>query len=325
MKPIYIIAFIILLIVVSLPRFNWRNLPEPLNQFVGAKPFDVEQYEKYVEFFRGDISLKDELEAPFSYRPFVPFLASILPFDALTSINIINLLIISIGLIHLSLLLKHFGFDEKLISIGCLLFIFSFPLFYYTTSGYIDASVVGILLIMSFYLFTDRNVLFIISFVIGVLIKETVIVFLPVATVYFLLKKNMHKRYAKIITIIIAYLIIEAAVRYLAPQKTLYFWKPSTEILSDNLSRIKTYLSLILTMGLPFLLTILFLLSKYRSTIQREIFYSLSAGLLFSFLIWLYSVFSAYSDGRQVWISYAFTIPLSLFYLKSISENKKIR
>lgn len=145
-----LILLLILLNIIALPRFNWRDLPQPLNQFVGEKPFDVIQYEKYVEFFRGTKNVANELEGPFSYRPLVPLLASVLPFKPNTSINLINLFFLTLGLIYHLRLLRLFGFIENQIIIGVLLFILSFPMFYYATSGYIDGSLIGILTISAY-------------------------------------------------------------------------------------------------------------------------------------------------------------------------------
>lgn len=183
-----LILLLILLNIIALPRFNWRDLPQPLNQFVGEKPFDVIQYEKYVEFFRGTKNVANELEGPFSYRPLVPLLASVLPFKPNTSINLINLFFLTLGLIYHLRLLRLFGFIENQIIIGALLFILSFPMFYYATSGYIDGSLVGILTVSAYYLFADKYSLFIVIFVLGILVKETIIILLPVYLVQFLIK-----------------------------------------------------------------------------------------------------------------------------------------
>lgn len=303
--------------LIALPRFNWRDLPQPFNQFVGEKPFDVEQYEKYVEYFRGDKKLADELEGPFSYRPFIPLLASLLPFEPITSVNLFNLFFLTIGLIYLIKLQSQFGFNEKEIIISCLIFIISFPLFYYATSGYIDASLIGIMMIANYYLMTDRFYLFILSFTIGIFIKETIIILLPVSTVYFLIKEKTRFKFVKISIPILLYFTIVGIIRNLAPQKEMYVWKPSYVILQFNLLRIKTYLSFILTLGIPGLLSFYILFTEKRKNIPKEIFYPLFVGIIFSILLWLYSLFAAYSDGRQLWTSYVFAVPLSSYLLAS--------
>lgn len=325
MKIYKLIFLLILMYLVALPRFNWRPLPSPFNSFVGGKPFDVEQYEIYVEYFRGKTHLASELEGPFSYRPLVSFLASFLPFDPLTSINLVNLALLSVGLIYLFKLLSGFKFQDKSILIGLITFIVSFPLFYYTTSGYIDASLIGILLVTNYYLFQNKYYQFILSFLIGIFIKETIIIMLPVAFVYFLLNDKSKNKLVKIILPFILYIITVIVIRTVVPQqKENYIWLPTFEILIDNLSRVKTYLSFILTLGVPGILSISVIFSEKKKNISGELLLPLITGFFFSLLLWFYSLFSAYSDGRQLWTSYTYTIPLMLliFNLKYSSKNK---
>ncbi|MGQ9798938.1 MAG: hypothetical protein ACUVRG_06550, partial [Ignavibacterium sp.] len=296
-----LLLLIFLMFLIALPRFNWGDLPQPLNKFVGEKPFDVEQYEKYVKYFRGDKNLADELEGPFSYRPLVPLFASLLPLEPLTSINLVNLFFLTLGLIYLIKLQLKLGFNEKEIIIGCLIFIISFPLFYYSTSGYIDASLIGVMMISNYYLMTNRYSLFTLLFTFGIFIKETIVILLPVSTVYYLMKEKTRIKFVKISVPIILYLIIVGVIRNLAPQKEIYVWKPSYEILHYNLLRIKTYISFILTLGIPGLLSFYIVFTDKRKNIPKEILYPFLIGIAFSILLWIYSLFAAYSDGRQIW------------------------
>lgn len=321
MKLNKLIFLILLLIIISLPRFNWRPLPEPLNKFVGGKPFDVEQYEKYVEYFRGNTNLVSELEGPFSYRPMVPFLASYLPFDALTSINIINLIFLVIGLVYLKRFLIYLEFEEKWVLLGQILFIVSFPHFYYSTSGYIDASVLGILSITMYYLFLNKYFHFLLSFLIGIFIKETVMIILPVAVVYFLLRDSVKNKILKISIPLFLYISTIIIIRISVPQKENYIWNPSFEIFMSNLGRVKTYLTFIFTFGIPGILSLLLIFSGVRKKISRNLLFPLITGFVFSILLWIYSLFAAYSDGRQIWTSYIFTIPLSLLFIEKKFNN----
>lgn len=309
------------MLLIALPRFNWGDLPQPLNNFVGEKPFDIEQYEKYVKYFRGDKNLADELEGPFSYRPLVPLLASLLPLEPLTSINLVNMFFLTLGLIYLIKLQLKLGFNEKEIIITGLVFTISFPLFYYTTSGYIDASLIGIMLLSNYYLMTNRYSLFILLFTLGIFIKETIVILLPVSTVYYLMKEKTRIKFVKISIPIILYLIIVGVIRNLAPQKEIYIWKPSYDILYYNLLRIKTYITFILTLGVPGLLSFYIVITEKRKNIPKEIFYPLLTGIAFSILLWIYSLFAAYSDGRQLWTSYVFAVPLTSYLFASWSKH----
>ncbi|WP_337864990.1 hypothetical protein [Ignavibacterium sp.] len=318
-----LIPLLLLLYLVVLPRFNWRDLPQPFNQFVGEKPFDVVQYQKYVQFFRGNKNVANELEGPFSYRPLVPLLASVIPFQSNTSINLINLFFLTLGLIYLLRLLRLFGFNENQSIIGGLFFILSFPLFYYATSGYIDGSLLGILLISTYYLFDDKYFLFILTFTLGIFIKETIIILLPVAIIEFMIKEKSKIKFLKVIIPVLLYFLVIVLIRKIAPHKESYVWKPSIDILIYNLVRVKTYLSFLLTFGIPGLLATYLIITKKIQMISKEISYPILAGFLFSFLLWLYSLFAAYSDGRQLWITYVFSIPLALFVIQHREKNAK--
>lgn len=278
-----LILLLILLYLIALPRFNWRDLPRPLNQFVGEKPFDVIQYEKYVEFSRGNKNIANELEGLFSYRPIVPLLASVLPFKPNTSINLINLIFLTLGLIYHLRLLRLFGFNENQSIIGALLFILSFPMFYYATSGYIDGSLVGIFTVSAYYLFADKYSLFIVIFVLGILVKETIIILLPVYLVQFLIKDKSRIEFLKVIIPIVLYLVVIVLIREFAPHKESYVRKPSTDILLYNLVRAKTYLSFILTFGIPGFLAAYLIITKKLQMIKKEILYPLLTGLCLVF------------------------------------------
>jgi len=121
MKLAHLIFFILSLIIVTLPRFNWGELG-PLKSLVGVKPFDVEQYILYTDYFRGEKN-STVLESPFAYRPLVPFLASFLPYKAFTSINLVNLIFLILTLFPLIGLLRH-------LNVRCLFF----PFLYFTTA-----------------------------------------------------------------------------------------------------------------------------------------------------------------------------------------------
>lgn len=323
MKSFLLTATLILLLVfVSLPRFNWRPLPDLLNSFVGGKPFDVEQYEKYVSYFRGNQIAGEELESPFSHRPLIPFLASLLQFDELTSLNLINILIISVGLIYLLKFLWSLKFSNKSVFIGGLLFVVSFPTFYYTTSGYIDASLVGMILIFNYLLYTNKYYIFLIFFLIASLIKETVIVTFPAIVVYLYFNEKGVNKYYKILFPIILFFLIQSLIKYYAPSKNNFFWKPNFETIIYNLERIKTYLSFILTLGVPGFFTILNLINFKKFFIPYEIFLSLIVGALSGFILWFYSIFTAHSDGRHLWVIYPYTVPIATNFINYLFEKK---
>ena len=192
MKLAHLIFFVLSLIIVTLPRFNWGELG-PLKSLVGVKPFDVEQYILYTDYFRGEKN-STVLESPFAYRPLVPFLASFLPYKAFTSINLVNLIFLILTLFPLIGLLRHLNFKGNYLLFGCSLFVFSFPVFYYGTSGYIDATLIAFLMSGTYFILKEKILLFMASFILGLLVKETTIILIPVFAVYLFLQDNMLLR-----------------------------------------------------------------------------------------------------------------------------------
>lgn len=322
MKPIHQVILIISLIVIIIPRFNWGEIG-PLKSFVGVKPFDVEQYETYTEYFKGDKEKGSEMEGPFAYRPLVPFLASFLPFDALTSINIINLLFLIITLYPLVGLLKLFKLDGNYLLIGELLFVFSFPVFYYGTSGYIDSVLIAFMMTGTYLILNEKLFLFFLTFIIGVCVKETIIILIPVFAVYLFFRRDisLRKKIILFLVLVIIYGVGMFLLRRLTPGVESYIWYPSFNIFYKNLARAKTYLSILLTFGLPGIgsLFCIFILLRNKLGFSKEIL--LVTGLLISMLVSFFSLFAAYADGRHIWTSYPFAIPLSLIYIKSLKTS----
>lgn len=81
-----------LIVPVSLPRFNRNDWL--IGDVTGGETLldnDVGHYVSVVEIYRGDPPLLQP-DAPFTYRPLAPWLASFLPLLALTALNVVNLL-----------------------------------------------------------------------------------------------------------------------------------------------------------------------------------------------------------------------------------------
>jgi len=103
-----------------------------------AKLFpDSFKYLLLVQWFRGQLETSD-LIAPFSYRPLVPLVVSILPFDPLFGFYIVN----SVSLVCLSFLLylicRHFGFARVPSTIAISLCMMSHPVMGYGTAVLVD-------------------------------------------------------------------------------------------------------------------------------------------------------------------------------------------
>ena len=318
------LTFLVLsLVVIIIPRFNWGEVG-PLKPFVGTIPFDIEQYISYTEFFRGEMDENTQLEGPFVYRPLTPLLASFLPFDALTSINLVNLIVLLLTLIPLVKTLQLLKFKSNYVFIGGILFVYSFPLFYYGTSGYIDSVLIGFIMTAVYLMLSNKIILFFVVFALGVGVKETIVILVPVFAIYLFFQSNfsLKKNISILLLLILVYSVCTILVRNITPESETYIWFPYLEVILDNLVRPKTYLSILLTFGIPGIGALLYI----NVALRKQSFISqqpaLVTGLIVSMLISFFSLFAAYADGRHIWTSYPFTIPLAVAYIKYFRERK---
>lgn len=184
-----------------------------------------------------------------------------------------------------------------------------------------QASLIGVMLISNYYLMTNRCYIFILSFTDGIFIKETIVILLPVSTVYYLMIEKTKIKFVKISIPIILYLIIFGINRNIAPQKEIYVCETFYEIIHYNLLLIKTYISFILTLGILSLLSFYIVFTDKRRINPKEILHPLLIRIAFSILLWMYSLFVAYSDGRQIWTSYVFAVRLTNYVLALSSKS----
>jgi len=322
------IIILVSLIIISIPRFNWDEFCN-VNALIGRekskKTLDVNQYIAYTEYFRGKSNMQSQLLEPFTYRPFVPFLASFLPFKAITSINLVNLIALMLTVFVLQKLLKEFNFSRRYIFYGEILFVYSFPVFYYSTLGYVDPVLILFLTMALYLLIKGKFISFILVFILGLTVKETMVILIPVAGVYLSLQEDLSlsRKILLFLIIIIIYLLESIVIRNYVPGKGTYLWIPQSDKLLYNLKRVAGYITTIIVFGVPGIGAILFLTcSECKKHIGR-IKYVLLTGMVFSILVSIFAIFSAYAEGRYIWITYPFTIPLAVAYLKFFIERKK--
>lgn len=313
-------------------RFDGNDFG-PIKYFVGegftedGLPFDVYQYITYTKYFRGDPSAQTKLESPFAYRPVVPIIASFLPFKAMTSINVLNVLALLVAIIFLNKLLVFLKFNSSFRLLGLVLFIYSFPTFYYGSAGYIDSVLVCCLVISLYVLLKERWVLFLVLVIISTGVKETsvVIVFVSIGYILFKTDFQVSVKIALIVSYIAAYSSVIVIIRNVFGTGSEYIWMPEIQMILENISRPKTWLSFILTLGIPGFLSFFHLkhLKKYYN--QKSIKLILLFGFAISILLFVFSILSAYAQGRFIWVSYPFIIPLALFIILELQSRGKIK
>ncbi len=259
-----VVAILILLTSIPLvlyPRFDMQDIAI-IRPFVGVPKgeltTDQRNYLNYVEYFRGNMPL-DSCHAPYSFRPLVPFTASLLPFRAMTSINILNTFSVILTVILIWFTLQKLGFPFELRVIGGLLFVISFPTFYYSTTGHIDATATMLLFAIVFARIYEKDVALIPLMILAALAKETSLILFPFLMLHLYLSKqpsNFRMKFSSIFVMLkipkdkqarrsylyiwisfFVYLIAVVAARKFFGEfgdGSAYFWAPTWEHLSDK-------------------------------------------------------------------------------------------
>jgi hypothetical protein len=321
------------LAAVAMPRFNLRD-PGIIGRFTTSAtatpyglPIDVEGYVRLVRYYRSEAPA-DSMMSPYCYRPLVPYLASFIPTSALTAINLLDLIASFLTVIVINLLLRHFGVGNRSRTFAALLFIVSFPTFYYTTIGFIDP--VAILWVALLLYLTSRNRFWLaaICSVLAVLTKETNLVFtvLPGLSLWM-----AHRREARYwIPAVLAPPISAGAAlatRGLThfPEQG-FFWNMHLHSLVENLSRPRVYLSLALTLGIPTALAIAAILrGRPEQLYGRTNTKLLLCGCALACSLYAYSLMAAYADGRVIWVIYPFAIPLAVSLVRPVVRESGVR
>ena len=330
---IKIVWFLLLtasLLLVCMPRFN-RHDWGPIGRLTGKDDQstgmgnDSARYITYVHYLRGNARF-DDLRFPSAYRPLVPMLAMLLPFEAMTSINIVNFLSLLTTAILLYHLLYFIGFSFHYAILGSFMFIVSFPTFYYGTVGYVDPVLILFLTMGLYFLFKKKWAYLILTVMFGYLVKETIVILIPVSVTFLILNREPWK--LKSAMLLIVYLSTMLFLRFIFRDVTgTSYLQISLRSFLSNL-RVRALLSVVLTFGIPGLLSIFFLLrypvifNGMNKPVPFSLLFSLVEGILLSMALSCYSMFSAHTDGRFIWPSYPFSIPLSLWALEHLKSRR---
>ncbi|MBO9613488.1 MAG: hypothetical protein J7619_12370 [Dyadobacter sp.] len=298
-------------------RFNRNDL------LVKRSLGDAAFYIGNVEFLRG-APVAFHLQAPFNERLLVTIAASQLPFDPMTSINIINVIFLLTAIWFLYKLLEHFGLDDKLVWAGLYLFVISFPTFYYSTIGYVDSGVLLMIFAGTYAIYKENHVLFLLAVALGTIAKEGIVLLIPVAMAYAFIQKNTRWYYSAAAGLLL-YLLVWGLVKKYIPNghgnTPMLFWQPITWRIVDNFTRSHAYLSSILSFGIPGALCCYYVF-RFGGAIKSDwkVELPLWVGTLGGYLLWFYTLFSAHTDGRFFWVAYCFPIILSLLWWRRFGK-----
>lgn len=327
----HFIFLTIVILLVSIVRWNRQDLfirpyvGEDINNLGQKLGYDVEMspdsynYLQYVNYYRG-MDVKPEVTKPYSFRFLIPLIASLLPFDTFSSLNIINLSTEILGLLFLMKILALLGFKEKTIFIASFFYSFSFPVFYYGVVGLLDAPAI-FLIMLGVYITFKRKFLFLaLLLMIGAMANEKVVLLLPFYFFYNVKEMGFKKSFLNSAILFLTFIIVTLLVRkYTINADSTFLWQISLDSLIYNLSRIRTYISLLLTGGIPLLLL---LLSIKRIDFKNHHNYGLMAGVFFVLLMIVYSLTAAYTDGRFMWYIYPFALPLGAVFVEHYLNRK---
>jgi hypothetical protein len=306
------------LILICTPRFNRRDIGiQELTTSSGTSLEDVSDAPHYialVHHFRGEKPGR-ELRAPFADRVLVPLIAAMLPLAPMTAINVINLCALIIALLLLNKILQYMHLSMPLRIVGCALFIFSFPTFYYSTVGYVDPVLLCFVVAGVNSLMKDKFARTVAITVVGLFAKETVVVLLPVLAARLFTQPVSWRRRA--LVLLAAAVLVSCAyylIRLIGPSQGAQMSLPAPIHFESNISRLRMWLSLSFSAGLPAVLCVALIgrnLHRLRHAFLGVGF--LWIGCASVLLLWCYSLFTAYADGRIIWTMSPFTIPLAMW------------
>lgn len=314
-------------VIMSIVRWNRQDFI--IEKYVGADDkklgkklgYDVQMsldsynYVQYVNYYNGD-DVSEEITKPYTYRFLVPLIASLLPFDSFTSLNLINLSCEILTVLFLMYIFGAMGFSEKVQLIGGLIFAVSFPVFYYGVVGLLDAPAIFLITLGIYLVLKSKFVPLALVLIIGAMVNEKSILLIPFYFAFVLKAKNFKNALIQTSILAILFVTTNLIVRKLTINADSQFiWTISLDSLFYNLGRIRTYISLLLTGGIPLAL-LLYSLPRFQKGENPN--FALLFGVLMVVIMILYSLTAAYTDGRFMWYIYPFALPLCGYGLQKI-------
>jgi hypothetical protein len=306
-----VLGLSVVLLLVTAPRFDQRDLGVVANLTgteQGGNRADAEHYVRYVEVLRGEA---EELPpAPFRYRPLAPVLAAPLPVGPLTAINVVNLVALAAASVGLWKLVRLLGLSERHADVGCLLFIVSFPTFYYGTIGYVDPVAIALTTWGVWAVLADRRLLVVLLVALGAVTRESTVILPALGVVWLGRTGQGSRRLVWSLVWLGTFVATAVTVRAVLYDSGTNVWRPSLDTAVDNLTRPRTWLSATLTLGVPVALILLRIPGRHG--LRRDHLVFLGTGAALCLGVFAYAVLGAYADGRFLWPIYAFTVPLAM-------------
>lgn len=269
---------------------------------------DAEQYIYMVEWFRGGA-----LHAvwPWALRPVSPWLASLLPMDAMSGLALVGLVGALAAVAAVFLICRHVGADIPAATIATLCFGLSFPMFYYSTVGMVDGISLGLSAIAVLLTVRRQYVWCALAMGIAVLNKETTLATLSfvVPMIIYQEQQQWHVGARAVVGVILAALAGYWISRNLfaAPLIEHGYWKLwRWSIFLTNFERPRFYLTQIGGLGVQSFIVIALWLREFS---LRPAYWldPWKLGLAGCGAIMLYSMQDGMTDGRYLWFGQIFT------------------
>jgi hypothetical protein len=319
----WLVVLCALLVAVMLPRFDRKDLfgISKISSGGAGTLGDAYYYLNHVRYFRGEGDVK-LLRSPYAFRPFHMALAAPLPFSAMTSINVINLIAMLLSLLFLLRVLKRLNLSPGTCFLGALLFIFAFPTFYYATVGYIDPTLLLILLIGVDFVLSQNNAALILLSIIAAGVNEKFIIIFPFWLLFdfWIHKKKFFPTVSMVVLTGALFLACHQVIRHITPSSD-YGWYINWEAVVENFVRPRAWLSFLLTWGPLGAFICLYLLQFFKVTFQDKTILAFWVGTAAGVGVWIYSFITCYADGRYVWLSYPFMVPLFCLYFERYGKR----
>ncbi len=322
-------ALMLAVVVVGLPRFNRHDWLIGTwtagGRDAAVHLADARVYTATVRWIRAGAGSgagaagRDGLQAPFSWRPLAPLVAATLPFDAMTSLNVVNLLSLAGAVLLLYRLQRRLALGGRDALRGCACFTVSFPAFYYATVGNVDPAFVFVLAACLVLIHDRRPLAAALAVGLGGLAKEGVILVLPsLAVATWQARRSWRPAAAHAILALASWAVVQHAVRTFVPvpEQDWWPWRMSAATLLANAQRAESWITLGLsaaTVAVPFALAAAAGARRLRRPVFAPEHLPLWTGLAASLGYYGYSWLAAYVDGRMFWPVYLFALPLAVY------------
>lgn len=267
-----------------------------------------------VGYFRGNLP-SSALDEPWAYRPLAPFLASLLPAEPLTALNILNMAALAVSVTCIVLIVRNAGMSGRYQLLAGMMFAVSFPTFWYGAIGYVDPVALAFISVSALLIQLRRYWWVVPLLLVGVMAKESVVIVIPALFV------ASRRRRVLTLMAILACISGLLAIRAMMPAPAgmgEFPWHLRLDLVDFNASRLRFWAAVSLTL-LPVALP---LWAWAAGKIKQSDRWML-AGIASGIGLMVYSVVSVYADGRPAWMMYPFLVPLATFALWRVGMGLK--